>query len=262
MMTPGELLGTWIGAGLTLIMFSFIYKDNPLFKVGEHLYLGISVGYYINITYWNVIIPDVYRKMTVDHLYWVIIPAILGLFIILRLVPSLSWLSRMAFAFYIGGAAGVAIPQVLHELFLPQLSETLRPFTGTTLPVLLAVALVLVFCWLLSTAMERGNWIKWSALVAVLALIVTSVFQGWAQQGDYEQLIILVGVFTVLIFFFFSLEHKKLVGSVSRIGLFFIMVGFGAAFGYTVMARISLLIGRFQFLIYDWVLHAIMGKPV
>jgi hypothetical protein len=30
------------------------------------------------------------------------------------------------------------------------------------------------------------------------------------------------------------------------------MVAFGAAFGYTVMARISLLIGRMQFLLGDW----------
>ena len=30
------------------------------------------------------------------------------------------------------------------------------------------------------------------------------------------------------------------------------MVGFGASFGYTVMARISLFIGRLQFLLGDW----------
>jgi hypothetical protein len=69
----------------------------------------------------------------------------------------------------------------------------------------------------------------------------------------------LVSVFTVLIFFFFSLEHKKLVGSISRVGLFFIMVSFGASFGYTVMARISLLIGRFQFLIDEWIKRTILG---
>jgi hypothetical protein len=30
------------------------------------------------------------------------------------------------------------------------------------------------------------------------------------------------------------------------------MIGFGATFGYNVMGRISLLIGRFQFLFADW----------
>jgi hypothetical protein len=30
------------------------------------------------------------------------------------------------------------------------------------------------------------------------------------------------------------------------------MIGFGAGYGYTVMSRVSLLIGRFQFLLEDW----------
>jgi hypothetical protein len=202
-MTPGETIGIWVAAGLTLMMFSFIYRDNVFFKFGEHLYLGVSVGYFINIQFWQVIKPDLIRELTIEHNYLVLIPAILGVFILLRLVPSLSWLSRMSFAFYIGGFAGLAIPNVIHGYLLPQLAETLRPFN-----------------------------------------------QGWG--ANLNQLVILVGVFSVLIFFFFSLEHKRVVGGISRVGLFFIMVGFGASFGYTVMARISLLIGRFQFLIYDW----------
>ena len=43
-----------------------------------------------------------------------------------------------------------------------------------------------------------------------------------------------------------------LLGVTSRIGIVFVMIGFGAAFGYTVMARVSLLIGRLQFLLGDW----------
>jgi len=202
-MTPGEVIGTWIAVGLTLMMFSFIYRDNVLFRIGEHLYLGITVGYFVNIQYWQVIAPDVYRAIRVDHNYLPLIPAILGIFILLRLVPSLAWLSRMSFALIVGGNAGLSIPNNIHGLFLPQVFETLRPFDA-------------------------------------------------GLAGNLNQIIILIAVFTVIIFFFFSLEHKRLVGSISRVGLFFIMIGFGASFGYTVMARVSLLIGRFQFLYYDW----------
>jgi len=208
-MTIGEIIGVWLAAGLTLMMFSFIYRDNAFFKLGEHLYLGISVGYFVNIQYHQVLVPDVFRAIRVEHDYWVLIPSLLGIFILLRLVPSVAWLSRMSFAFYIGGFAGVAIPNVIHGYFLPQLAETLRPFNA-----------------------------------------------GWGN--NLNQIVILLAVFTVLIFFFFSLEHKRLVGGISRIGLFFIMISFGASFGYTVMARISLLIGRFQFLLDDWIRHTIM----
>lgn len=65
-------------------------------------------------------------------------------------------------------------------------------------------------------------------------------------------LIIILGVITTLVYFFFSMEHKGFVGKVSRVGITFIMIAFGAAFGYTIMARISLFIGRIQFLLSDW----------
>jgi hypothetical protein len=62
-----------------------------------------------------------------------------------------------------------------------------------------------------------------------------------------------VGVFTGLVYFFFSRAHKGAFGFASRVGVYFLMISFGAAFGYTVMARISLLIGRMSFLIFDWI---------
>ncbi len=64
-------------------------------------------------------------------------------------------------------------------------------------------------------------------------------------------LIILVGVVSILIYFYFSAPHAGVLGRISQIGITFLMAGFGASFGYTVMGRVSLLIGRFQFLFQD-----------
>ncbi|MDY6787677.1 MAG: hypothetical protein SVK54_06100 [candidate division WOR-3 bacterium] len=69
---------------------------------------------------------------------------------------------------------------------------------------------------------------------------------------SFGNIVILVGVITTLVYFFFSLEHKGFIGKVSKVGITFIMIGFGAAFGATIMARISLFIGRIQFLLRDW----------
>jgi hypothetical protein len=65
-----------------------------------------------------------------------------------------------------------------------------------------------------------------------------------------------LGVITTLTYFFFSREHKGPLRWSATIGIWFIMIGFGASFGNTVMARVSLLIGRVQFLLTDW-LHVI-----
>ncbi|OYD14951.1 hypothetical protein CH330_07130, partial [candidate division WOR-3 bacterium JGI_Cruoil_03_51_56] len=83
------------------------------------------------------------------------------------------------------------------------------------------------------------------------ATIVTrSMFANW--QSGLWAVIIALGVIATITYFFFSAKRKGILKPVSRIGIIFIMVGFGASFGYTVMARISLLIGRLQFLLGDW----------
>jgi len=65
----------------------------------------------------------------------------------------------------------------------------------------------------------------------------------------FNEVIILIGVISGLVYFFFSKEHTGIIGRVSRIGVYFLMIKFGASFGFAVMGRISLLIGRFEELI-------------
>ncbi|MBC8451054.1 hypothetical protein H8D73_02460 [bacterium] len=67
---------------------------------------------------------------------------------------------------------------------------------------------------------------------------------------------LVVGLLGTLTYFFFSMKHKGIIGVMARVGIVFLMVGFGASFGYTVMSRVSLLIGRVSFLLHDW-LHLI-----
>jgi hypothetical protein len=61
-----------------------------------------------------------------------------------------------------------------------------------------------------------------------------------------------VGVLSGLVYFFFSVEHKGVFGATARLGIWFLMITFGAGFGYTVMGRIALLAERLEFLFDDW----------
>jgi hypothetical protein len=57
-------LSVWIAALLTLAVFSFLYKDNPLYKFAEHLFVGVSAGYYIVLNLWTVIYPNMWEPLT------------------------------------------------------------------------------------------------------------------------------------------------------------------------------------------------------
>jgi hypothetical protein len=60
---PIELIiGAWVATGLTLFIFTFLYKDNPLFKLAENLYVGVSVGYTIIKTYDTVVVQLIWRR--------------------------------------------------------------------------------------------------------------------------------------------------------------------------------------------------------
>jgi lipoprotein signal peptidase len=202
------ILGAWVATGLTIFIFTFLYKDNPLFKLAEHLYVGISIGYTIVKTYDTVVIRLIYEPMVKQGDWSLLFPLGIGLLMLARYVPKASWLSRIAFAFVVGVGSGLAIPRVISSYVLKQIEDTVRPLVSMGSDGLTFTASIL------------------------------------NPASNLNAIILLIGVITVLFYFFFSIEHTGPVHAAARTGVMFLMISFGAAFGYTVMARMSLLIGR------------------
>jgi hypothetical protein len=203
-------LGIMVAAGLTIAMYSFLYKDNPVFKFVEHLYIGVSVGYWLILTIYDTLLPNLFKPLfSAQPKLILIIPLLLGVLMLSRFIPKYAWLARWPIAFIVGYGAGIAIPTFIKANILVQ-AQSAMVVPG-----------------------PEDSW--WLVVSAVIAL---------------------VGVVAVLIYFFFSLEHKGTIGRISRVGVLFLMISFGASFGLTVMARISLLIGRMNFLLKEW-LHVI-----
>ena len=92
--------------------------------------------------------------------------------------------------------------------------------------------------------------------VSIPAMMQAQIFaQMKASMGSFasiNNIIVVLAVITTLSYFFFSREHKGALGTSAKIGVFFMMIFFGATFGYTVMSRVTLLIGRAQFLLGDF----------
>jgi hypothetical protein len=194
----GQIAGAWVAALLTLFIFSFLYRDNPFYKFAEHLFVGVSAGYWFAYYYHNVVIPNLYDPLRQGHFLY-IIPAVLGIMMLMRLAPKIGWISRWALAFIIGMGSGYFLITFLQTNALAQVQATMT-----------------------------------------------------LRLNSINNILLVVGVLTGLIYFFFSKEHKGALGGAAKVGVWFLMVAFGASFGYTVMARFSLLIGRMHFLIFQW----------
>lgn len=75
----------------------------------------------------------------------------------------------------------------------------------------------------------------------------------WDEGGfNFEALVVMIGLIATLAYFYFSREHKGPMGKLAKLGTYFLMIFFGATFGYTVMSRMSTFIGRIDFLLTDF----------
>ena len=214
-----SIIGIWLAAVLTLAIYSFLYKDNPIYRFAESLLVGVSVGFLLVVTIQTTIIPKALEPVGMNlkglftssgngsfgGLIWVLIPLVLGLFMFTRFVNNWAWLSRISLALVIGFGAGASIPATMQSYILKQIEATIKPF-----------------------------------------LHINSI------AGGLNAVVILVGLIATLSYFFFSRAHTGAFGKVAKLGTYYLMIFFGATFGYTVMARISLLIGRLTFLLRDW----------
>ncbi|MEN8209042.1 MAG: hypothetical protein ABFR50_07300 [Candidatus Fermentibacteria bacterium] len=206
-----ETIGIWVGAFFTLAIYSFLYKENPVYRLAEHLVVGISLGYTMAITWHVTLMPRLIEPLASGNHWILLVPALLGLLYITRFIPGIAWLSRYPIAFLMGTAMGVGFPLTMKTDVLRQLEAAMIPFYQSGMP--------------------------------------------W--QVVFGNIVLIFGTLAALIYFFFSKPHKGLFfGTGSKIGIWVIMLGFGATFGFTVMGRISLLIGRIQYLLGDW-LHII-----
>ena len=208
-----ETLGIWIAAALTFCIFSFLYKDNPFYKFAEHLFVGLAAGYGLVIQ-----AKDGVEGTIIDPIQSAVAAGQISE-IILIIIPVLIGL--LFFAQFVPNYAWlVRIPFAL----------TIGYGAGLAIPAVMEVDIFkqLYSTLLAFTTLDQGGW-----------TIVNT-------------LLVFVGIVCTLTYFFFSVEHRGFVGGVSKIGIIFIMISFGAAFGNTVMGRVSLLIGRVYFLLHDW----------
>ncbi|MDG2266460.1 MAG: hypothetical protein P8L91_05695 [Candidatus Marinimicrobia bacterium] len=235
------MVGPWIAAFLTLAILSYLYKDNPFYKVAEHLFVGISTGYWTSMFFWTQIQPNLFGRLwpaseynsdllwykfynllgffssvfpdgginkghNLELLY--LLPFALGVMMLLSVSSKLSWMARWGIAYTVGMAAGLRAYGFLNSNVLGQIRGSAFQIFNSDLP-----------------------------------------FFALVGESTFNNFIILIGTITGLMYFYFSREHTGTFGKLSKIGIYFLMISFGASFGFAVMGRISLLIGRFVDLI-------------
>jgi hypothetical protein len=203
-----DLFGIWVSIFLTLAIFSFLYDDNPIYKLAENLFLGISIGIGTIEIYYGVFKPNL-----IDHLadlrWQSFIPLGLLFLLMMKITKKYSYFARLPIAFIVAAFAGVKLTGEANANLMTPIAESMPDL--------------------------QASWAQYG-------------FWSWENDGAgvFSDLVLVLGLSACLLHFYFSAKPNRAMSGVSKVGITVLMLSFGASFGYTVMGRISLAIGRFQ----------------
>ncbi|MCA9243956.1 MAG: hypothetical protein KDA32_08390 [Phycisphaerales bacterium] len=249
-------VGLWFAAFFTLAIFSFLWRDNPLYKIAEHAFVGISAAYWMTVAFWDMIVGSLLAKLAPRVAKAYFLPG-LDLNDQVSSLTSKNLLSGFVdYASADGDGVTAAWWQLTDFLYV--------------VPLVLGVMLL----WRLA---PKGGWIaRWplafivgttaglrlighleSDLLVQVRTTIVSLYDIAATPNltfykSMNNILLVLSVICGIVYFFFSVEHKGVVGRVARLGIWVLMITFGASFGFTVMGRVALLANRFEFLVIDW----------
>ena len=206
----------------TLAAFSFLIRENPVYRLFEQFYIGIATAITTMAAVKAFLWPKVLKPMLgFDVVYfpdgtpvepydptvlWYLLPLSFGMLYYFILSPKRAWLAQIVIGFSLGAAAGYAFKGIFNEM-LPQIYDSFRPL------------------WIPgSPGKSLSNVIFLVTLLASMSCFFLTFRQRAGGAGE----------------------------KFSRLGRWLLMGCFGSFFGATIMARMALLVERLQFLIDDW----------
>lgn len=214
-----DLVGTFLGFVLTLLVFSYVFGDNALFRLVIHIFVGVASGYAVVVAWYNVIWPQLLLPLIIgsqSERLFVLVPLVLGLLLLFKAFPGTSSLGTPSVAFLVGVGAAAAIGGAVLGTIFPQAAASINLFDPQIY--------------------RQGG----GSLVLTLARAAA----------------VLIGTLTVLIYFHFGARARpglpprrpEWIESLAWVGQVFIAITFGVLFAGVYTAALTALIERIHFL--------------
>jgi hypothetical protein len=126
-----ELLSALVGLILTLMVFSYLIGDNPLFRIAVYLFVGVASGYAATVIWHYVLVPKLFQPLLTrdpDQLLLAIVPLMFSISLLTKLSPRISWIGNFAMAVLVGVGAAAAVGGALLGTVVPQVQASIDAF--------------------------------------------------------------------------------------------------------------------------------------
>lgn len=168
----------WLLAAIsTLAIFSILYKENSIYRLFEHVFIGLATGYGISILWTQVLQPNWWVPMTAEGKWAWVFALVVGLMFYTIYIPRYAWMSRLLMTALMGMAAGIAF-QGFARLYIPQLAASFLPLVKPEPPYLLfrnlviVVTIVTVMTYFFFSFEHRSKAVRGSAFLGRWLLMV------------------------------------------------------------------------------------------
>ena len=177
---PIEAISAIIGLILSLLIFSYLIGDNPLFRSAIYLFIGVASGYAAVVIWHQVLLPRLFQPLLSadpNQLLPVVIPLGLSISLLAKLSPRISWIGSFAMAMLVGVGAATALSGAVIGTLIPQSRAAMDTFSSLTVGrlfqgvvMLAGTALTLAYFQFSATRAADGS-VKRNAIFELLAWI-------------------------------------------------------------------------------------------
>lgn len=226
-MSLADQIGAVVGFLLTLMVISYLFGDNALFRLAVHIFIGVAAGFttvlVLDQIVWQQTLQPLFRS-PLPNLYLTIPPLLLGLWLLLKSSPTLERLGNPVMAFLVGVGAATAIGGAVFGTLFPQVETAINLLD-------------------LQAARQSGQQLlTWfpNAVIGILATVIT------------------------LAYFQFSLGKRGasnarlqgLMAPLRNLGQGILALTFGVLFASVYLTALAAMIGRIYFVwdtVWNWI---------
>jgi hypothetical protein len=131
-----DLAGAILGFALTLMVFSYVFGDNALFRAAIYIFIGVASGYAAVVAWYNVIWPQLIIPVAFgsqSERLFAAFPLLLAALLLFKASPRFSSLGNPAIAYLLGVGAATAIGGAILGTAFPQALASMNLFAQETL---------------------------------------------------------------------------------------------------------------------------------
>jgi hypothetical protein len=223
-----DFIGVVLGLTLTLMVFSYVFGDNALFRMAVHIFIGVASGYAAVAAVYTVIWPRLLEPLifgSADERLFILLPLLLSGLLLFKVTPRLSWVGNAAVGYLVGVGAAAVVGGAVLGTILPQAGAAIAAFGAENI----------------SGAPNPPFALLKASIVLVGALSTLIYFQYGARKTTNGQV-----------------KRSEWIEAVAWIGQIFIAITLGVIFAGVYAAALTAFIERLAFLT-DFILPLISG---